>query len=150
MKRQGWIGVGVGLMIGATLLKFGGSAETNQALSTKSVPTAIERQQVEQWLEANGYALVKKSDWKLQQEKIEELEAKLSASSSPTAFSVYINPGLSVSQIERLLVNSGLLPKENRFFQVIAERGVSRSIQTGMYTFKQGQTEEEIVDQLTN
>ena len=149
-KRQWILGIGMGMMIGASLLQVGTLTQAKPpepAESKPPTPAPIQQPQVKTWLQENGYAFVKQADWDAQTKKISELENR--PAPLPT-ITVYINPGLSVAGMESLFVKSGLLSKENTFAVVIGEKGLSRKVRSGVYTFEGNQTAESIVSQITN
>lgn len=145
-KRPLLLGLGLGILFSATILRFGSESSLNVPAPQELAPAPLEKQQVEQWLQQNGYALVTQSEWETQLEKVKKLQE---APPAPQTTSVYMNPGISVVGMENILVKSGLLPQNNQFAEILSKQGLSRQIRSGLYTFTGKQTEESIIAEIT-
>ncbi|RKD24217.1 hypothetical protein BEP19_07375 [Ammoniphilus oxalaticus] len=150
-RRAVLLGIGIGIIIGASMMKLGTSspAQSQPAAASPVVadePALLEQPQVEQWLQENGYAFVKQSDWEAQTKRVAELE---NGAPAPIRTTIYINPGLSVSGIEHMLVTMEVLPEQNQFRSLIAEQGLTKKVRTGFFTFEGPQTEQSIIQQIT-
>lgn len=147
------LGVGAGIIIGASLLQLGtptlptkSSPPQEQTVPKPEAAEMLTQQEVEQWLQENGYAFVKQSEWEAQVKKITDL----GTNNSPTTKAyIHIYPGLSVSGLQHLLVKAGVLPKENHFVRLVGEKGLTRKIQSGVFTFEGQKTEESIIAEIT-
>lgn len=158
-KRPLFMGIGIGIMAATLFLQsFANSdpaieyepspiaaPEQTPTEATPASPPPITKPAVEEWAAENDLALIPKSDWEAQQKRLKELEAQ----PVKVRTTIYINPGLGTEGIEPILVKSGLLPQDNRFSQLMKEKGLTKKVRSGLYTFDGQVTEEVIIEKIT-
>jgi hypothetical protein len=158
MKRRFLLlGIGIGIICTTLTFNFFAGTEVIGAASPVSpqvVASEITAQDVEKWLAERKLIKVEQVQWEAQQQQLAQLQQLQSTAPSPQQqllkTSIYINSGARSSDVERMLIEVGLLEEDNSFQEQLQTRNLIRKIKPGGFRFEGTPTIEEIIAAITN
>ncbi|MBB6732880.1 hypothetical protein [Cohnella zeiphila] len=162
-KRRGWlIGLGLGLMLGASMLQLMDVARSApQSVQLPNEP--FSREELEKEAGAKGYKLVRDDGETYTKEQLDAAvaQAKKEAADSPAPLSsgeaegdgmtkeldYYVPPGASLQEVASALLAMELIDDKDAFIKLAKPSG--GKIRVGLCRFSGKPTPEEIVAELT-